>query len=122
MPSNTDNRNYVVTGKDQVSNELIVAFEDKDEQTLWGHKFHLNQLSYLKKDGFPENSRLLAKARYRDPSTSIACKYLGDDRMEVIFEQPQRALTPGRFWLFTKANDLWVLNLFFQNLGAALSA
>ena len=124
VPSNTDNRNYVVTGKDQVSNELIVAFEDKDEQTLWSHKYHLQQLSYLKKDGLPENSRLLAKARYRDPSTPIAYKYLGDNRAEVVFEQPQRALTPGQVLAFYEGERLVGAGIYsLQNLGrAALSA
>ena len=31
VPSNTDHENYVVTGKDQVENQLIVAFDRRDE-------------------------------------------------------------------------------------------
>ena len=47
VPSNTDHQNYVVTGKDQSSNQLIVAFENEHEETLWAKKFEVIDLSFV---------------------------------------------------------------------------
>ena len=100
VPSNTDHQNYVVTGKDQSSNQLIVAFENEHEETLWAKKFEVIDLSFLCDNKPPEISELMAKARYRDPSTPIIYKDLGNNRAEISFEEPQRALTPGQVLAF----------------------
>ena len=40
--------------------------------------------------------KLLAKPRYRDPSQTITYFPTGPDSAKVIFDQPQRALSPGQ--------------------------
>jgi tRNA-specific 2-thiouridylase len=96
VPSNVDNKNFVVTGKDEKLNRLIVAFESKNESTLWGRRYMIESLSFLTE--FPTDSKikLLGKARYRDPSVPLIFKPIDSGRAEVLFEQPQRALTPGQ--------------------------
>lgn len=96
VPSNADHENYVVTGKDQGANRLIVAFENRDEPTLWGTEFEVSNLSFLAKVEISGPTKLLAKARYRDPSTPILLELSGVDRAMIRFEEPQRALTPGQ--------------------------
>ena len=96
VPSNADHENYVVTGKDQGANRLIVAFENRDEPTLWGTEFEVSNLSFLAKVEISGPTKLLAKARYRDPSTPIHLELSGVDRAMIRFEEPQRALTPGQ--------------------------
>ena len=124
VPSNTDHQNYVVTGKDQSSNQLIVAFENEHEETLWAKKFEVIDLSFLCDNKQPEISELMAKARYRDPSTPIIFKDLGNNRAEISFEEPQRALTPGQVLAFYEGERLLGSGIYaLQNLGrAALSA
>ena len=97
VPSNMDNQNFVVTGKDLTSNRLLVAFEDKNESTLWGTDFAASRLSFLSGRVLNSPKRFLGKARYRDPSTPVLVEPIessGDARL--IFEEPQRALTPGQ--------------------------
>ena len=97
VPSNMDNQNFVVTGKDLTSNRLLVAFEDKNESTLWGTDFAASRLSFLSGRVLYSPKRFLGKARYRDPSTPVLVEPIessGDARL--IFEEPQRALTPGQ--------------------------
>ena len=71
VPSNTDHENFVVTGKDQTENRLIVAFENFSESTLWADTFEVSDLSFLSQSKLQSSNSLLGKARYRDPSTPI---------------------------------------------------
>lgn len=98
VPSNTDHENYVVSGKDKKNNQLIVAFDQPSEPTLWAKDFKLDELSFLD-PSFKEftDLKLLGKARYRDPSTPIRLfRNQGEESCVVHFSDPQRALTPGQ--------------------------
>lgn len=96
VPSNVDNENFVVTGKNENQNQLIVAFESRNEATLWGTHYEVESLSFLTKHPPLEPVHILGKARYRDPSVSLLFRPLGNSRAEIVFDQPQRALTPGQ--------------------------
>lgn len=96
VPSNTDNENYVVTGKEQSSNRLIVAFDSPDEPTLWGRRYEIENISFLLDEPLAGKFDLLGKARYRDPSVSLSFRSIEDGRAEIVFQEPQRALTPGQ--------------------------
>lgn len=96
VPSNIDNENFVVTGKNETENQLIVAFESRNEATLWGTHYEVESLSFLTKHPPLEPVHILGKARYRDPSVSLLFRPLGNSRAEIVFDQPQRALTPGQ--------------------------
>jgi len=101
IPSNTDFERYVVTGKNESSNELIVAFDRPDEATLWSNIFGLDDVSFLDTSyGSESRIQLLGKARYRDPSTPITLIQNNHNQWIVEFEEPQRALTPGQVLAF----------------------
>ena len=96
VPSNADHENYVVTGKDECTNQLIVAFESTNEPTLWGNKYQIESVSFFN-DEYPTSSiSLLGKARYRDPSTPLEFRPIAPTKAEITFHFPQRALTPGQ--------------------------
>ena len=95
VPSNVDNENFVVTGKNESTNELIVAFENSRESTLWGRRYVVESLSFLSQP-IDTEVRLLGKTRYRDPSVDLTYRPLGNNKAEIIFDSPQRALTPGQ--------------------------
>jgi len=107
VPSNTDNQNYVVTGKDESLNHLIVAFDRPEENTLWSNRFGLNDVSFIQ-DEFKslDEIQLLGKARYRDPSTPIHLNRNQDGLWFVEFDSPQRALTPGQILAFYDGEQL----------------
>ncbi len=41
--------------------------------------------------------RCRAKTRYRQPDQACFAVETGPDRLEVVFEKPQRAVTPGQY-------------------------
>lgn len=96
VPSNTDHQNFVVTGKDQSTNRLIVAFESTQESTLWAKTYEVSGLSFLGCVDLSLPLNLLAKARYRDPSTPILLEPGDNKTARITFAEPQRALTPGQ--------------------------
>jgi len=119
IPSNTDNEFYVVTGLDMKRNELIVAFDRPESPGLFTTEVNLHNLNFTNQvigntlsnslaggnfasDQLPkfspsiEGYKLLAKPRYRDPSQAITYLPTGPDSAKVIFDQPQRALSPGQ--------------------------
>ena len=95
VPSNTDNENFVVVGKDPDAKRLIVAFEGPDAPGLWGKSFLVDDLSFVG-ESITGSQKLLAKPRYRDPSAPIDFHLLDNGSVEVTFESPQRALAPGQ--------------------------
>ncbi len=106
VPSNTDFENFVVTGKNQEMNQLVVAFEDPKELTLWGYIYRIESVFFFN-DKFPtEKIQLLGKARYRDPSIPIIFQPLEDQKAEILFKSPQRALTPGQILAIYKGERL----------------
>ena len=123
IPSNTDNEFYVVTGKNEATNQLIVAFENQKESTLWGHKCIIEDfgiLSVHQKEDF-QNKPLLAKARYRDPSTPITLKFIAANKCEILFKEPQRALTPGQVLAIYMGEQLVASGIYSESeMGRAL--
>ena len=93
---NTDHENFVVTGKDEAKNQLIVAFDRLTEPTLWGARFEIESLSFLSHSPPDKPMNLLGKARYRDPSVALLYRPISETKAEVLFDAPQRALTPGQ--------------------------
>ena len=125
VPSNTDHEKYVVTGKDENKNQLIVAFDRNEESTLWSNKFGLNQVSFLVPQfNEVQEVSLLGKARYRDPSTPIKLRKNEPNQWTVEFEDSQRALTPGQVLAFYLGEQLVGSGIYsHSNLGrAALSS
>ena len=96
VPSNTDHENFVVTGKDEAKNQLIVAFDRLTEPTLWGARFEIESLSFLSHSPPDKPMNLLGKVRYRDPSVALLYRPISETKAEVLFDAPQRALTPGQ--------------------------
>lgn len=94
VPSNTDNKAYVVVSKHFENNTLHVSFDEPDapiyqKQAIVGSFSFVNQ----KVEGPAE---LLAKPRYRDRSTPVELIPLDDGRTQVLFKETQRALAPGQ--------------------------
>lgn len=95
IPSNTDNQYYVVIAKNFERNELVVAFEDPNTPMLYTQEVVVRDLMW-NGGALEEEVRLLAKPRYRDPSQKVSIMPEADNKLRVLFESPQRALTPGQ--------------------------
>lgn len=99
IPSNADNKNYVVVGKDIAQNALLIAFEDPAAPGLYAQSCEATNLTFSG-DLPPDDCRIEAKVRYRDPRVPIRFRRLGADTVEVRFDEPQRALALGQIIAF----------------------
>ncbi|NBU86894.1 MAG: hypothetical protein EBS13_06260, partial [Verrucomicrobia bacterium] len=67
---------------------------------------------------------LLAKPRYRDPSTSILLESQDSGNAKITFSEPQRAITPGQVLALYKGEQLIGSGIYSlqENGRASLSA
>jgi tRNA-uridine 2-sulfurtransferase len=89
------NRAYVVVGKRQAANELVLALEGGDAPGLYSSVCEVGQLSFPGEEILPPCS-LEVRPRYRAPRCPAKINSLTPDRWLVEFETPQRALTVGQ--------------------------
>lgn len=95
VASNLYKQAYVVVAKRHEANELVIAIERPDTPLLWARKCTLTGVSTT--DLPLDQARTLqAQPRYRCPAGDAEFRPLGDGRAELIYTEPQRALTPGQ--------------------------
>ncbi|MCI0527496.1 MAG: tRNA 2-thiouridine(34) synthase MnmA, partial [Nitrospira sp.] len=83
-----------VTGLDPDQNRVMVGPEDD----LYHQRLiakHINLIQDRIWDG-DQPLRVTAKVRYRSAEAEASARVLGPDRLEVAFDGPQRAVTPGQ--------------------------
>ena len=98
VASNLYKQAYVVVAKRQATNELVIAIERPDTPLLWARRATLTQISTTGPD-LTHFSRLQAMPRYRSPAAPAEFRpVMGDTGLtaELLFDEPQRALTPGQ--------------------------
>ena len=101
IPSNTDDKAYVVTGKRAADHALLVAFDGPEAPGLWTSECRIHSLSFI---GEPITTprRLECRVRYRDPRIGIefspvgAVASNGPSEATIKFSTPQRALASGQ--------------------------
>ena len=97
LHDSNDNPWYVV-GKDLENNQLIVA-QGQDDPHLFHNTLECSQLHWVSGE-CPHNNTLTAKIRYRQPDQACQFHPLDNDRLQVQFDQAQRAITPGQSIVF----------------------
>ncbi|QYY35930.1 tRNA 2-thiouridine(34) synthase MnmA [Ruficoccus sp. ZRK36] len=95
IPSNTDFKNYVVTGKDFENNRLLVAFDEPDAPGLYGSDFTLRDISWASSP-VTEARVIDIMPRYRDPQVKTDFTPQPDGSAKIRFHESQRALAPGQ--------------------------
>lgn len=95
VASNLYKQAYVVVAKRQATNELVIAIEREDTPLLWARRCTLTSISSTGPD-LSQPRLLNAQPRYRCPAGLADFKPLGDGRAELLYHEPQRALTPGQ--------------------------
>ena len=95
VASNRYKKNYVVVEKRKTERELVIAIEEPDTPGLYAHACELGSLSFT---GAPLTAprEMLARARYRAPSTPILFEPLEEGRARITWREPQRALACGQ--------------------------
>lgn len=90
---------WFVVGKDMATNTVFVE-RGEEHPALYADELTANELSFvsLKNPEFPLRAR--AKIRYRQPDQDCTIESLGPDRIRVVFDRPQRAITPRQSVVF----------------------
>ena len=66
------------------------------EQMLYSREFTADAFNWISGEPPKKSIRCLAKVRYRQPEQPASAEVLPDGRVKVIFDGPQRAVTPGQ--------------------------
>jgi tRNA-specific 2-thiouridylase len=90
---------WYVVGKDLEANRLVVG-QGHDHPLLFHSSLIASQLNWIN-GSVPEQSlRCTAKIRYRQSDQACVLSSLSDGRWMVVFDAPQRAITPGQAVVF----------------------
>ncbi|MFA5168244.1 MAG: tRNA 2-thiouridine(34) synthase MnmA [Candidatus Omnitrophota bacterium] len=91
---------FFVTGFDVKNNVLGVT---RDEKKLLSREAFLSPCNFF--GGTPKRSvRVRAKIRYRQAAAPGMLQPLSGNGARIVFDKPQRAVTPGQFAVFYKRN------------------
>jgi tRNA-specific 2-thiouridylase len=99
VPSNTDDKAYVVTGKRAEDHALLVAFDGPDAPGLWTRECKIHHVSFIG-DSLAAPRRIECRVRYRDPR--VAIEFIPETNASspstayIRFDEPQRALASGQ--------------------------
>jgi tRNA-uridine 2-sulfurtransferase len=77
---------------DPARNALIVG----PDEALLRSGLIAYEASYLSGESPQDSIKVLAKIRYRSPATSATFHRLSDNRFQLTFDEPLRAITPGQ--------------------------
>jgi tRNA-specific 2-thiouridylase len=86
---------WYVLHKDLVNNDLYVG-QDHEHPWLMSRQLRAEQLSWVSGFAPEEGARLSAKVRYRQADQACTVRSVDEQGLELVFERPQRAVTPGQ--------------------------
>lgn len=86
---------WYVAGKDLARNTLI-AVQGQNHWLLFSNELTSGPVDWVALAPPELPARLTAKTRYRQPDQACHVEDAGNGRVRVVFEQPQRAVTPGQ--------------------------
>jgi tRNA-specific 2-thiouridylase len=108
VPSNRYKQAYVVVAKRPETNELVLAIEEADTPLLWASACTLRQISSTGTD-LTQPRRLQAQPRYRCPAghaTFTPYERADGWAADLVFDERQRALTPGQICALYEGTQL----------------
>jgi tRNA-specific 2-thiouridylase len=98
---NAPDEPWYVLDKDLENNVLIVG-QGHDHPLMLHNTLEAGQLDWCNNKPLAEPLRCTAKTRYRQADQACHLEPIGDDRCRAVFDQPQRAITPGQSVVFYK--------------------
>ena len=78
------------------TNEVVIG-ENQDLMHTVLYADHINFMSVADIEG---EKRVIAKIRYNHKGASAVIRRIGEDEIECVFDDPQRAMTPGQAVVF----------------------
>lgn len=74
------------------TNEVVIG----DNEDCFSRELYAEQLNYSVAEQMPERFRAAGKIRYAHAGADCEVERIDRDRIRVIFDEPQRAVTPGQ--------------------------
>lgn len=90
---------WYVVEKDLENNVLLVA-QGHDHPSLYSLGLIAQQLHWVDRKTVTEPFRCVVKTRYRQPDIACTVTPIDDERIEVRFDEPVAAVTPGQSAVF----------------------
>lgn len=78
------------------TNEVVIG----GAEDVFSNELYAEKLNFMALTDFPSGTRLLAKIRYAHKGAMCTVERLGADRIRCVFDEPQRAITPGQAVVF----------------------
>ncbi|MGH7274383.1 MAG: tRNA 2-thiouridine(34) synthase MnmA, partial [Nitrospiria bacterium] len=93
-----------VTGLDPEQNRVVVG----SETDLYQRRIIAGDLNLIRQASIEGGDLLVvtAKVRYRTAEAQAMVRRLVEDRLEIVFDQPQRAVTPGQSVVMYQGEDV----------------
>ena len=86
---------WYVLHKD-LDNNILFAAQGHEHPWLLSTELEARQLAWVSGEAPKPGTRLTAKVRYRQSDQAVTIEALDGDCLQLRFEQPQRAVTPGQ--------------------------
>ncbi|MDD2661591.1 MAG: tRNA 2-thiouridine(34) synthase MnmA [Methylococcales bacterium] len=96
---NAPDEPWYALDKDLKNNVLIVG-QGHDHPLMLHNTLEASQLDWCSNKPLLEPLRCTAKTRYRQADQACRLEPMGDDRCRAVFDQAQRAITPGQSVVF----------------------
>lgn len=90
---------WYVVAKDLERNVLI-AGQGADHPLLFSKGLIANQLHWVDRAPLTTSKKITVKTRYRQQDVPCTVKPINDEEIEVIFDAPEKAVTPGQSAVF----------------------
>ncbi len=78
------------------TNEITLT----DNESLFDKVLIADNLNHMLVDKFDEDKVVIGKIRYSHKGSTCKINYLSEDKIKVVFDEPQRAITPGQAVVF----------------------
>ncbi|MBQ4067717.1 MAG: tRNA 2-thiouridine(34) synthase MnmA [Lachnospiraceae bacterium] len=74
------------------TNEVVIG----ENEDIFTTKVYANKINAMSIENFANEVRALGKIRYAHKGAMCTVKRINDDKIECVFDEPQRAVTPGQ--------------------------
>lgn len=78
------------------TNEVVIG----DNQDVFTDRLRCSNLNFMSVEDIHEDTPVVAKIRYNHQGAKAVVRKTGADEVEVVFEEPVRAVTPGQAVVF----------------------
>lgn len=95
VASPRDGMAYVVVGKNQQKNHLIVGWDGPESSGLYSQVCTVGTLTALN-ESFDQKRMIDAQPRYRAKAEPAMLEPIADGKIQLKFQRPQRAIAPGQ--------------------------